>query len=142
MNILKFKNAFTHDTRIQSCTYTHTQALSNVCMVVSCLDFSCAVSMFSRDRTARPQGQYHRFNGTHTWSIGTWNGTFNILFHFTTPHTCNRTLLFLKIKLIEEKNILKKLQQEKKEKNILFSYVERKIENVLQFFAAVRNHHG
>ena len=34
------------------------------------------------------------------------------------------------------------MQQEKKGKNILFSYVERKIENVLQFFAAVRNHHG
>jgi len=98
-------------------------------MVVSCLDFSCAVLIFSRDRTALPHEQHHRFNGTHTWSIGTWNGTFNILFHFTTPHTCNRTLLFLKIKLIEEKNIL-------------FSYVERKIENVLQFFAAVRNHHG
>ena len=93
-------------------------------MVVSCLDFSCAVSMFSRDRTARPQGQYHRFNGTHTWSIGTWNGTFNILFHFTTPHTCNRTLLFLKIKLIEEKNILKKCNRKKKEK-IFYSHMQK-----------------
>jgi hypothetical protein len=87
MNILEFKNTFTHDTRIQSCTYTHTQALTNVCMVVSCLDSSCAVLMFSRDRTALPQGQHHRFNETHTWSIGTWYGTFNILFHFTIPHT-------------------------------------------------------
>jgi len=133
MNILKFKNAFTHDTRIQSCTYTHTQALSNVCMVVSCLDFSCAVLIFSRDRTALPHGQHHRFNGTHTWSIGTWNGTFNILFHFTTPHTCKRTLLFLKIKLLEEKSIWKKNCNRGKGKNILFSYVERKIENVLYF---------
>jgi len=91
-------------------------------MVVSCLDFSCAVLIFSRDRTALPHGQHHRFNGTHTWSIGTWNGTFNILFHFTTPHTCNRTLLFLKIKLIEEKNILKKCNRKKKEK-IFYSHM-------------------
>jgi len=91
-------------------------------MVVSCLDFSCAVLIFSRDRTALPHGQHHRFNGTHTWSIGTWNGTFNILFHFTTPHTCNRTLLFLKIKLIEEKISLKKCNRKKKEK-IFYSHM-------------------
>lgn len=95
MNILKFKNTFTNDTRIQSCADTHTQALRNVCMVVFCLDSSryhCSQEI---------EQPFHKGNTTglmeHTLgAVQHGMGTFNILFHFTTPHTCKRKLLFLK----------------------------------------------
>jgi hypothetical protein len=74
MNILKFKNTFTNDTRIQSCAYTHTQALRNVCMVVFCLDssrYSCSEGI---------EQPFHKGNTTglmgHTWSMATWYGHF------------------------------------------------------------------
>ena len=75
------------------CAYTHTQALRNVCMVVFCLDslrYHCSQeSPFHKGNTAGLMGD----------TLGALQhgmGTFNILFRFTTPHTCKRTLLFLK----------------------------------------------
>ena len=95
IDILKLKNAFTNDTIIQSCAYTHTQALRNVCMVVFCLDSSryhCSQEIeqpFHKGNTAGLMG--------HTLgALQHGMGTFNVLFRFTTPHTCKRTLLFLK----------------------------------------------